>query len=115
MWKPLLNFDVANTAFHKEQPVIDFMCDILRLRDIRPNIDRRDMMKFEKALKGLKIEPTHRGNGVVRRYKVIWYFLTSKTWIHILIQVMGLSRQNAMQTTFEGENGKTSVAEYFQG
>jgi len=97
MWKPLLNFDVANTAFHKEQPVIDFMCDILRLRDIRPNIDRRDMMKFEKALKGLKIEPTHRGNGVVRRYKV-----------------MGLSRQNAMQTTFEGENGKTSVAEYFQ-
>ena len=28
---------------------------------------------------------------------------------------MGLSRQNAMQTTFEGENGKTSVAEYFQG
>ena len=28
---------------------------------------------------------------------------------------MGLSRQNAMQTTFEGENGKTNVAEYFQG
>ena len=98
IWKPLLNFDVANTAFYKEQSVIDYMREILRLRDLRPGcLGKTDMMKFEKALKGLKIEPTHR-NGVVRRYKV-----------------MGISRTPANQTFFEGEKGRTSVDEYFNG
>ena len=74
------------------------MREILRLRDLRPGcLGKTDMMKFEKALKGLKIEPTHR-NGVVRRYKV-----------------MGISRTPANQTFFEGEKGRTSVDEYFNG
>ena len=50
MWKPLLNIDVANTAFYKEQCVIDFM----REPQIRPgSISTPDMMKFEKSLKGM--------------------------------------------------------------
>jgi len=97
IWKPLLNFDVANTAFYKEQSVIDYMREVLRLRDLRPNsLQKQDLMKFEKALKGLKIEPTHR-NGVVRRYKV-----------------MGISRTPANQTYFEGEKGRITVDDYFK-
>ena len=46
---------------------------------------------------GIKVEPTHRGTGVVRRYKV-----------------MGLSRTPANKTYFEGENGQISVDEYFR-
>ena len=56
MWKPLLNIDVANTAFYKEQCVIDFMRENVRMREpqIRPgSISKPDMMKFEKSLKGM--------------------------------------------------------------
>ena len=101
IWKPLLNIDVANTAFYKEQSVIEFMRETVRSRDpqIRPgSISKQDMMKFEKALKGIKVEPTHRGTGVVRRYKV-----------------MGISRTPADKTFFEGENGQISVDQYFKG
>ena len=100
MWKPLLNIDVANTAFYKEQGVIDYMRENVRMREpqIRPgSISKPDMMKFEKSLKGIKVEPTHRGTGVVRRYKV-----------------MGLSRTPANKTFFEGENGQISVDDYFR-
>jgi len=100
MWKPLLNIDVANTAFYKEQSVIDYMREVIRMKDpsIRPgSVSRPDLMKFEKALKGIKVEPTHRGTGVVRRYKV-----------------MGLSRTPANKTFFEGENGQISVDQYFK-
>lgn len=99
MWKPILNIDVANTAFYKEQGVIDFMRECLRMRDSpRPGqLGKGDLMKLEKNLKGIKVEPTHRGTGVVRRYKV-----------------MGLSRTAASATYFEGENGRISITEYFQ-
>ena len=53
------------------------MRETVRMREptIRPgSIGKQDMMKFEKALKGIKVEPTHRGTGVVRRYKVLLYF-----------------------------------------
>jgi len=98
IWKPLLNFDVANTAFFKEQSVIDYMREVCRLRQLREprDVSKQDLMKFEKSLKGLKIEPTHR-QGVVRRYKV-----------------MGITRTTASSTFFEGENGRISVEQYFQ-
>ena len=80
--------------------VIDFMRECLRMRDSpRPGqLGKGDLMKLEKNLKGIKVEPTHRGTGVVRRYKV-----------------MGLSRTAASATYFEGENGRISITEYFQG
>ena len=81
--------------------MIDYMREVIRMKDpsIRPgSVSRPDLMKFEKALKGIKVEPTHRGTGVVRRYKV-----------------MGLSRTPANKTFFEGENGQISVDQYFKG
>ena len=74
------------------------MREILRLRELRPGcLSKFDLMKFEKSLKGLKIEPTLR-QGVVRRFKV-----------------MGISRTPANQTFFDGENGRISVDDYFFG
>ncbi len=34
-WKMMLNIDVSATAFYKAQPVIDFMCEVLDIRDIQ--------------------------------------------------------------------------------
>ncbi|UYV68163.1 AGO1 [Cordylochernes scorpioides] len=33
-WKMMLNIDVSATAFYKSQPVIEFMCEVLDIRDI---------------------------------------------------------------------------------
>jgi len=34
-WKMMLNIDVSATAFYKSQPVIDFMCEVLDIRDVQ--------------------------------------------------------------------------------
>ena len=34
MWKMMLNIDVSATAFYKAQPVIEFMCEVLDIRNI---------------------------------------------------------------------------------
>lgn len=71
-WKMTLNIDVSATAFYKAQPVIDFMCEILDIRDIndqtKPLTDSQ-RVKFTKEIKGLKIEITHCGS-MRRKYRV---------------------------------------------
>ena len=53
---------------------------------IRPGqLGKGDLMKLEKNLKGIKVKPTQRGTGA------------------------------ASATYFEGENGRISIIEYFQG
>ncbi|CAD1472990.1 unnamed protein product, partial [Heterotrigona itama] len=71
-WKMMLNIDVSATAFYKAQPVIEFMCEVLDIRDIgdqkRPLTDSQ-RVKFTKEIKGLKIEITHCGT-MRRKYRV---------------------------------------------
>ena len=71
-WKMMLNIDVSATAFYKAQPVIDFMCEVLDIRDIndqrRPLTDSQ-RVKFTKEIKCLKIEITHCGQ-MRRKYRV---------------------------------------------
>ncbi|XP_035828092.1 protein argonaute-2 isoform X7 [Aplysia californica] len=71
-WKMMLNIDVSATAFYKEQPVIEFMCEVLDLPDIseqkRPLADSQ-RVKFTKEIKGLKVEITHCGT-MRRKYRV---------------------------------------------
>jgi len=71
-WKMMLNIDVSATAFYKEQPVIEFMCEVLDLPDIseqkRPLADSQ-RVKFTKEIKGLKVEITHCGS-MRRKYRV---------------------------------------------
>ena len=68
----VLSIVVSATAFYKAQPVIEFMCEVLDIRDVneqkRPLIDSQ-RVKFTKEIKGLKIEITHCGQ-MKRKYRV---------------------------------------------
>lgn len=102
-WKMTLNIDVSATAFYKAQPVIEFLCEVLDIRDIndqkRPLTDSQ-RVKFTKEIKGLKIEITHCGN-MRRKYRVC-----------------NVTRRPAQLQSFplQLENGQTvecTVAKYF--
>ncbi|XP_062226457.1 protein argonaute 1B isoform X2 [Phragmites australis] len=64
-----LNIDMSSTAFFEPLPVIDFVAQLLN-RDIsvRPLSDS-DRVKIKKALRGVKVEVTHRGN-MRRKYRI---------------------------------------------
>lgn len=52
-WKMMLNIDVSATAFYKAQPVIDFMCEVLDIRDIaeqRKPLTDSQRVKFTKEI-----------------------------------------------------------------
>ena len=91
------------TAFYKAQPVIDFMCEVLDIRDVndqkRPLTDSQ-RVKFTKEIKSLKIEITHCG-AMKRKYRVC-----------------NVTRRPAQMQSFplQLENGQTvecTVAKYF--
>ena len=98
-----LSTDVSATAFYKAQPVIDFMCEVLDIRDVqdqkRPLTDSQ-RVKFTKEIKSLKIEITHCGT-MKRKYRVC-----------------NVTRRPAQMQSFplQLENGQTvecTVAKYF--
>ncbi|KAK6128215.1 hypothetical protein DH2020_038041 [Rehmannia glutinosa] len=64
-----LNIDMSSTAFIEPLPVIDFVTQLLN-RDVsaRPLSDA-DRVKIKKALRGVKVEVTHRGN-MRRKYRI---------------------------------------------
>ena len=69
---PFNQFSVSATAFYKAQPVIEFMCEVLDIRDIndqRKPLTDSQRVKFTKEIKGLKIEITHCGT-MKRKYRV---------------------------------------------
>ncbi|XP_046427981.1 protein argonaute-2 isoform X4 [Neodiprion fabricii] len=102
-WKMMLNIDVSATAFYKAQPVIEFMCEVLDIRDIndqRKPLTDSQRVKFTKEIKGLKIEITHCGT-MRRKYRVC-----------------NVTRKPAQMQSFplQLENGQTvecTVAKYF--
>ncbi|EEB20479.1 eukaryotic translation initiation factor 2C, putative [Pediculus humanus corporis] len=102
-WKMMLNIDVSATAFYKAQPVIDFMCEVLDIREIneqRKTLTDSQRVKFTKEIKGLKIEITHCGT-MRRKYRVC-----------------NVTRRPAHMQSFplQLENGQTvecTVAKYF--
>ena len=102
-WKMTLNIDVSATAFYKAQPVVDFMCEVLDIRDVneqRKPLTDSQRVKFTKEIKGLKIEITHCGS-MRRKYRVC-----------------NVTRRPAQLQSFplQLENGQTvecTVAKYF--
>ncbi|CAH1772409.1 unnamed protein product [Owenia fusiformis] len=72
LWKMMLNIDVSATAFYQAQPVIEFMCKVLEMRDAseqrRPLTDSQ-RVKFTREIRGLKVEITHCGT-MKRKYRV---------------------------------------------
>ncbi|XP_064115910.1 protein argonaute-2-like [Macrobrachium nipponense] len=71
-WKDgsmLLNLDISNKAFYKEQTVLEFMTEIgFTPRDFNYPLDDGQRRKLAKELKGLQVEVTHTEK--CRRYKV---------------------------------------------
>ncbi|XP_027072355.1 protein argonaute PNH1 [Coffea arabica] len=93
-----LNIDMSSTAFIEPLPVVEFVAQVLgKDISIRPLSDA-DRVKVKKALRGVKVEVTHRGN-MRRKYRII-----------------GLTSQPTRELIFpvdEEKNMKT-VIEYFQ-
>ena len=69
-WKLTLNIDVSATAFYKAQPVTDFMCELLDLRNTLHTLTLNDNQRsrLSKELRNLKIEITHAEHA--RKYRV---------------------------------------------
>ncbi|XP_071715428.1 protein argonaute 1-like [Rutidosis leptorrhynchoides] len=64
-----LNIDMSSTSFIEPLPVIEFVTQLLN-RDVtaRPLSDS-DRVKIKKALRGVRVEVTHRGN-MRRKYRI---------------------------------------------
>ncbi|KAL1820630.1 hypothetical protein ACET3Z_015499 [Daucus carota] len=93
-----LNIDMSSTAFIEPLPVIDFVSQLLN-RDVWSRaLSDADRVKIKKALRGVKVEVTHRGN-MRRKYRII-----------------GLTSQATRELTFPVEEGGCvkSVVEYFR-
>lgn len=93
-----LNIDMSASAFIEPLPVVEFVAQILG-KDVRLRpLSDADSVKVKKALRGVKVEVTHRGN-VRRKYRI-----------------SGLSSQPTRELIFpvDEQMNMKSVIEYFQ-
>ncbi|GFY85026.1 Stabilizer of iron transporter SufD / Polynucleotidyl transferase [Actinidia rufa] len=93
-----LNIDMACAAFIEALPVIEFVAQLLGKDVISRPLSDSDRVKIKKALRGVKVEVTHRGS-VRRKYRV-----------------SGLTSQPTRELVFPVDDNSTmkSVVEYFQ-
>ncbi|XP_051215989.1 protein argonaute PNH1 [Lolium perenne] len=92
-----LNIDVSSTAFVQAMPLIDFVGEILKRNGVINSITDYDYVKIKKALRGLRIEVTHRGE-MRRKYRI-----------------SGLTKQSTRDLRFESSTGVSkTVKEYFR-
>lgn len=103
----LSNFlTVSATAFYKCQPVVEFLCEVLRKsqQDLQRGklLTDAERMKLSREIKGLKVEITHCGT-MKRKYRVI-----------------NVTKQPAQSLKFPlkqmdtGQQREITVARYFQ-
>ena len=97
----LLNVDVSATAFHEPSSVIQFVKHVLQ-RTCEEDLSEKylhenERIKLDKAIRGLKIAISHRGD-MKKRYRVI-----------------GVTKSSAIATRFPLSPGEpeVSVADYF--
>ncbi|XP_062178806.1 protein argonaute PNH1 [Phragmites australis] len=64
-----LNIDMSSTAFIEPLPVIEFVAQILGKDVMSRPLSDANRIKIKKALRGVKVEVTHRGN-VRRKYRI---------------------------------------------
>ncbi|KAF7124999.1 hypothetical protein RHSIM_Rhsim12G0136400 [Rhododendron simsii] len=93
-----LNIDMSSTAFIEPLPVIEFVTRLLNREVSTRPLSDADRVKIKKALRGVKVEVTHRGN-MRRKYRI-----------------SGLTSQATRELTFPVDERGTmkSVVEYFQ-
>ncbi|KAJ7570729.1 hypothetical protein O6H91_01G133100 [Diphasiastrum complanatum] len=92
-----LNIDMSSTAFIEPLPVTEFVSKLLN-KDLNRPLSDSDRIKIKKALRGVKVEVTHRGN-MRRKYKI-----------------SGLTSQPTQELTFPVDDRGTvkSVIAYFR-
>ncbi|XP_065010248.1 protein argonaute PNH1-like isoform X2 [Musa acuminata AAA Group] len=93
-----LNIDPSSTAFIDPLPVIEFVAQVLGKDVLSRPLSDADRIKIKKALRGVKVEVTHRGN-VRRKYRV-----------------SGLTSQPTHELIFpiDDQMNMKSVVEYFK-
>ncbi|POO02072.1 Exonuclease/helicase-like [Trema orientale] len=93
-----LNIDMASAAFIEPLPVIEFVGQLLGKDVLSRPLSDSDRIKIKKALRGVKVEVTHRAN-IRRKYRV-----------------SGLTSQPTRELVFPVDENSTmkSVVEYFQ-
>ncbi|KAJ7979975.1 Argonaute family protein [Quillaja saponaria] len=93
-----LNIDMACAAFIEPLPVVEFVGQLLGKDVLSRPLSDSDRIKIKKALRGVKVEVTHRGN-VRRKYRI-----------------SGLTSQPTRELVFPVDDNSTmkSVVEYFQ-
>ncbi|CAD6335275.1 unnamed protein product [Miscanthus lutarioriparius] len=93
-----LNIDMSATAFFEPLPVIDFVAQLLNTDIHSRPLSDAERVKIKKALRGVKVEVTHRGN-MRRKYRIA-----------------GLTSLATRELTFPVDQGGTlkSVVQYFQ-
>ncbi|CDJ26672.1 unnamed protein product [Triticum aestivum] len=93
-----LNIDMSSTAFVGGGSLIDFIKEILNRRDLSRGIQNElDYVKIKKALRGLRVEVTHRGQ-MRRKYRIA-----------------GLTKDSARELRFQLSTGESkTVRDYFR-
>ncbi|KAL8485113.1 hypothetical protein ACS0TY_027417 [Phlomoides rotata] len=93
-----LNIDMASAAFIEALPVIEFIAQLLGKDVLSRPLSDSDRIKVKKALRGVKVEVTHRGD-VRRKYRV-----------------SGITTQPTRELVFpvDDDSNMKSVVEYFQ-
>lgn len=93
-----LNIDMSSTAFIEPLPVIEFISQLLNREVSSRPLSDADRVKIKKALRGVRVEVTHRGN-MRRKYRI-----------------SGLTSQTTRELTFPVDERGTvkSVVEYFR-
>ncbi|KAF5931098.1 hypothetical protein HYC85_031971 [Camellia sinensis] len=92
-----LNIDMSARAFYEPILVSDFVAKYFNVRDLTRPLSDQDRIKVKRALKGIRVELTHREDG--KRYKI-----------------SGVSAQPTSQLTFarDDTDAKISVIQYFR-
>ncbi|XP_022974445.1 protein argonaute 10-like [Cucurbita maxima] len=93
-----LNIDMASAAFIEPLPILEFVAQLLGKDVLSRPLSDSDRVKIKKALRGVKVDITHRGN-VRRKYRI-----------------SGLTSQPTRELVFPVDDNSTmkSVVEYFQ-
>ncbi|KAM0886935.1 hypothetical protein ACQ4PT_029393 [Festuca glaucescens] len=92
-----LNINMSATSFFEPLPVIDFVAQLLNTAIHSRSLSDAERVKIKKALRGVKVEVTHRGN-IRRTYRI-----------------SGLTSQATRELSFPVDQGGTvkSVVQYF--
>ncbi|XP_072988891.1 protein argonaute MEL1-like [Typha latifolia] len=93
-----LNLDIAATSFYKAGPLVGFVQEYLNIRDIARPLSDTDRIKLKRALRGVRVEATHRRD-ICIRYKIT-----------------GISSapMNQLMFSLDDQGTRVSVVQYFK-